>query len=55
MIISPVGSGKSTLAKALIGELAHCSGDISLGLVASTEVAFCDQESFIMSGTLVNG
>lgn len=53
MIIGPVGSGKSTLGKALIGELPHSSGDISLGMVASTEVAFCDQESFIMSGTLL--
>ncbi|KAI3390389.1 hypothetical protein diail_9824 [Diaporthe ilicicola] len=54
IIIGPVGSGKSTLAKALIGELPHSSGDISLGAVASTEVAFCDQDSFIMSGTLLD-
>lgn len=54
MIIGPVGSGKSTLAKALISELPHSSGDVSLGMVASTEVAFCDQESFIMSGTLLD-
>lgn len=52
MIIGPVGSGKSTLAKALIGELPHSSGTVSLGVANSSQVAFCEQESFIMSGKL---
>ncbi|KAK1961243.1 ABC transporter [Colletotrichum sublineola] len=54
MIIGPIASGKSTLARALIGELPYIQGDIRIFTKggASTDIAFCSQEPFIMYGTL---
>lgn len=54
MIVGPVASGKSTLAKAIIGELPCSHGQIVLNLPRSSEVAFCDQEPFLMNDTLKN-
>lgn len=45
----PVGSGKTILAKALLGELPVASGTIS---VASKRIAYCEQSSWLPSGTL---
>ncbi|KPM44027.1 ABC transporter C family member 12 [Neonectria ditissima] len=49
MVIGPVGSGKSSLLKAIIGELAASNGVVSLN---SSEIAFCDQTSWVMNATI---
>lgn len=51
MIVGPVASGKSTLAKAIIGEVPHFKGELLLNMSRS-EIAFCDQHTFLMNGTL---
>ncbi|KAI5924553.1 ABC transporter-like protein [Camillea tinctor] len=51
MIVGPVASGKSTLAKAIIGEIPYSRGQLLLN-TSQTKIAFCDQNPFIMNGTL---
>ncbi|KAI0401333.1 ABC transporter-like protein [Xylaria palmicola] len=51
MIVGPVASGKSTLAKALIGEIPYSSGQLLLNTPRS-DIAFCDQDPFLMNGSL---
>ncbi|KAF3760028.1 P-loop containing nucleoside triphosphate hydrolase protein [Cryphonectria parasitica EP155] len=49
MVIGPVGSGKSTLLKGLLGETPHLGGEVSL---PSNRVAFCDQTTWLLNGTI---
>lgn len=49
MVIGAVGSGKSTMLKGLLGELPLCKGSEKM---KATTIAYCDQEPFIMSGTV---
>jgi len=51
MIVGPVASGKSTLAKGIVGQLPHIQGQL-LYQHGPSEIAFCDQEPFIMDATL---
>ncbi|MCJ1385668.1 hypothetical protein MMC17_008791 [Xylographa soralifera] len=53
MIIGPVACGKSTLCKALLGETVGFRGDIQI-CERSSEIAFCDQTSFLINDTLRN-
>lgn len=52
MVVGPVASGKSTLAKALIGEIPYSEGEVCVK-TSSTTIAFGDQDSFIMNGTIL--
>lgn len=49
MVIGAVGSGKSTMLRGLLGELPLCKESVKMG---KTSVAHCDQEPFIMSGSI---
>lgn len=51
IIVGPVASGKSTLAKAIIGEVPYARGELLLNMSRSG-IAFCDQHTFLMNGTL---
>ncbi|RYO90243.1 hypothetical protein DL762_002765 [Monosporascus cannonballus] len=51
LVIGPVASGKSTLSKAIIGELPSLKGEVRLD-TESSAIAYCDQEPFLMNGTL---
>ncbi|KAK7744423.1 hypothetical protein SLS62_010147 [Diatrype stigma] len=51
MIVGPVACGKSTLAKAIIGEVPYFRGQLLLN-TSRPEIAFCDQNAFLMNGTL---
>lgn len=48
-ILGPVASGKSTILKALLRELPFSRGSVSM---ASTRVAYCDQDSFLSRGSI---
>ncbi|KAJ0373775.1 hypothetical protein COL26b_007972 [Colletotrichum chrysophilum] len=50
MIVGPVGSGKSTLLKSLVGETYRIAGDV--GYAASPEVAYCDQDPWILNQSI---
>ncbi len=50
MAVGPVGCGKSTFLKALIGETTFLDGE--LRVVGSPRVAYCDQTSWIINGTI---
>jgi len=49
ILISPLRSGKSTLMRAILGELAFDSGDIS---VSSANMAYCSQTPWILNTTI---
>jgi ATP-binding cassette, subfamily C (CFTR/MRP), member 1 len=49
MIVGPVGCGKSTLLHGLLGETPNVTGVV---MVASKEIAFCDQTSWLVNGTI---
>jgi len=51
LVVGPVASGKSTLAKALVGQLPHIVGDFH-SCHSGDGIAFCDQEPFLMNGTI---
>jgi ATP-binding cassette subfamily C (CFTR/MRP) protein 1 len=51
MITGPVGSGKSTLLKALLGEAACSSGDIT---VIDCPIGYCAQTPWIIHGSIRN-
>ncbi|KAI8243245.1 ABC transporter atnG [Colletotrichum sp. SAR 10_96] len=50
IVIGPVGSGKSTLLKSLVGETYRIAGDVEY--VASPEVAYCDQDPWILNQSI---
>jgi len=49
IVIGPVGSGKSTFLKTLIGETYALEGELRL---PTARIAYCDQTSWITSGTV---
>lgn len=49
VVVGSVGSGKSTFLKGLLGELPLSKGSVKTG---GTSIAYCDQEPFIMSGSI---
>ncbi|KAM0467781.1 hypothetical protein ACHAP7_011585 [Fusarium lateritium] len=51
IVVGAVGSGKSTLAKALLGEIPHVQGNVSLS-TRCPHVGFCDQTAFLFNGTI---
>lgn len=51
MVVGPVASGKSTFSKAILGELPFCKGQVRLN-IPRPEIAYCDQNPFLMNGTL---
>ncbi|KAM4056705.1 ABC transporter [Hirsutella rhossiliensis] len=51
MVVGPVASGKSSFSKAIIGELPFCKGQVRLR-VPRPEIAYCDQNPFLVNGTL---
>ena len=53
MVIGPVACGKSTLCKALLGETVGFRGDVEIS-EHSSEIAFCDQTSFLINDSLRN-
>ncbi|KAJ3055696.1 Multidrug resistance-associated protein 4 [Rhizophlyctis rosea] len=48
-IVGPVGSGKSSLLNAILGEMVHQSGSVSL---RSAKVAYASQSPWIIQGTV---
>lgn len=49
IVVGPVGCGKSTFLKALIGETPVLEGKM---VVNSSDVAFCDQSSWLINGSV---
>ncbi|KAH0429491.1 ABC multidrug transporter [Colletotrichum camelliae] len=49
-VIGPVASGKSTLCRALLGELPHAKGTVTLG---SKNLAYCDQTPFLFNASIM--
>jgi ATP-binding cassette subfamily C (CFTR/MRP) protein 1 len=48
LVVGPVGCGKSTLLKAILGEVPHAAGTLT---VTSDSVAYCDQTPWIVNST----
>jgi len=44
-IVGPNGAGKSTLLKGVVGSLSPLSGNVSLGSMATTDIAYLPQQS----------
>ncbi|KAF5527157.1 ABC transporter FUM19 [Colletotrichum aenigma] len=49
-VVGPVASGKSTLCRALLGEVSHAKGIITLG---SKKLAYCDQTPFLFNASIM--
>lgn len=49
IIVGPIGCGKSTILKAMLGETAFIRGEVALN---TTEVAYCAQDPWIISGSI---
>ena len=50
-VVGPVTSGKSTLCRALLGEVPHVKGTMSLG---SSKLGYCDQSPFLFNDSVMN-
>ncbi|ETS84643.1 hypothetical protein PFICI_02668 [Pestalotiopsis fici W106-1] len=51
VVVGPVACGKTTLSKAVVGELPWSEGQVHLE-IESQNIAYCDQEPFLMNGSL---
>lgn len=49
MLIGPIGSGKSSFLKAILGEIVHSKGVVSM---STSSVAYCDQTPWVMNATI---
>ncbi|KAI8286526.1 ABC transporter [Colletotrichum sp. SAR11_57] len=49
-VVGPVASGKSTFCRALLGEVPHVKGTVTLG---SKKVAYCDQTPFLFNASIM--
>ncbi|KAI8314363.1 ABC transporter FUM19 [Colletotrichum sp. SAR11_240] len=49
-VVGPVASGKSTLCRALLGEVPHAKGTVTLG---SKKLAYCDQTPFLFNSSIM--
>ena len=48
-VVGPVASGKSTLCRALLGEVPHVQGSVTL---RSDKLGYCDQTPFLVNATI---
>ncbi|KAF4835497.1 ABC transporter FUM19 [Colletotrichum tropicale] len=49
-VVGPVASGKSTFCRALLGEVPHAKGTVTLG---SKKLAYCDQTPFLFNSSIM--
>ncbi|KAJ3960647.1 hypothetical protein N0V92_002724, partial [Colletotrichum tropicale] len=49
-VVGPVASGKSTFCRALLGEVPHAKGTVTLG---SKKLAYCDQTPFLFNASIM--
>ncbi|KAI8189652.1 ABC transporter FUM19 [Colletotrichum sp. SAR 10_76] len=49
-VVGPVASGKSTFCRAILGEVPHVKGSVTLG---SKKVAYCDQIPFLFNASIM--
>ena len=49
-VVGPIASGKSTLCRALLGEVPHLKGTVSLG---SDKIGYCDQVPFLFNASVM--
>ncbi|KAJ0303050.1 hypothetical protein Brms1b_011764 [Colletotrichum noveboracense] len=49
-VVGPVASGKSTFCRAILGEVPHAKGTVTLG---SKKLAYCDQTPFLFNASIM--
>ncbi|KAK6070647.1 ABC transporter [Seiridium cupressi] len=55
VICGPIASGKSTLCKAILAEIPHSNGTISLGRdIHQSRIAYCEQTPFLSNDSIKN-